>query len=455
MKNLLTTFFGIVWLGITLVSAQINDSPAGAYQWKKGKTEFQDGYVVLKSGKKMEGKISLKGSAENITEIAYEGGGKSLDFPVGSLKSFGLSNVDPNASSTVSGAPINESPESMYQWRSMGIVMGKEIHSTTPRPGYVVLKNGTRYDGELKLRKKAGVLEDFEIKTATGKEKADFADVARYGYTISEEEVKQINLAKEIKKSFPGSIQSGQGNSIGEITLQRIQGKPYFERIIFKDNGGQLADHTTKTITGFIVNNKGTEEKYIAVGNVFVEERFNGKTFQVYLNPEPTSINKFATSLVKNAIGIGTTATASAIAANDQKKNNYTSNLDSVIRVSSTDDLIALRDEISKLAGYENVNQALEKSDNESLKANLSALELAIQGREAANTPGGILNKEWIILNKISNEKTIVYKAEYKDQIEVLLMGCDKYLELSKGPQNDFRKWDNLEQTILFLDGCY
>ncbi|HPH46384.1 MAG TPA: hypothetical protein PKU83_05210, partial [Chryseolinea sp.] len=209
------------------------------------------------------------------------------------------------------------------------------------------------------------------------------------------------------------------------------------------------------TITGFIINNKGTEEKYIAVENVFVEERFNGKTFRVYLNPEPTSINKFATGLVKNAIGIGTSATASAIAANDQKKNNYTSNLDSVIRVSSTEDLIALRDEISKLAGYENVNQALEKSDNESLKANLSALELAIQGREAANTPGGILNKEWIILNKISNEKTIVYKAEYKDQIEVLLMGCDKYLELSKGPQSDFRKWDNLEQTIQFLDGCY
>jgi hypothetical protein len=43
-----------------LVVAQTNDSPAGAYQWKKGKTEFQNGYVVLKSGKRMEGKISWK-----------------------------------------------------------------------------------------------------------------------------------------------------------------------------------------------------------------------------------------------------------------------------------------------------------------------------------------------------------------------------------------------------------
>jgi hypothetical protein len=129
--------------------------------------------------------------------------------------------------------------------------------------------------------------------------------------------------------------------------------------------------------------------------------------------------------------------------------------MDSVIRVSSAEQLIALRDQIASLAGYESAQDAINNSDNESLKSNLSALELAIQGKQTASAPGGILNEEWIIYNKTSNEKTIVYKSKYKDQIDVLLMGCDKYLELSKSVQNDLQKWSNLEQTMKLLDGCY
>lgn len=136
------------------VRAQTNESPAGAYQWKRGKTELQPGYVVLKSGKRMDGKISLIGSAELIKEVEFMGDQKYLTFPVASLKSYGLTNVNPNASATVGGGPVNESPESMYEWLNRGTVMEKVIEVTTPRAGYVVLRNGTRFEGELKLRKK-------------------------------------------------------------------------------------------------------------------------------------------------------------------------------------------------------------------------------------------------------------------------------------------------------------
>ncbi len=436
--------------------AQTNDSPAGAYQWKKGKTEFQNGYVVLKSGKKMEGKISLRGGAAQVSEVAYEGNGKELTFPVASLKSYGLNDVNPNASTSVSGDPINESPESMYDWQNRGVVMGKVILATVPRAGYVVLKNGTRYEGELKLRKKAGVLEDIDIKTATGKEKFDVQDVARYGYTISEAEVAQINLAKETKKSFQGNINASSGKQSGEITIVLLPGKYYSERIIFKGPDGKLVDHTPQTITGFnYVNNKGKQVTYTVIDKKFLIEQFNGKTFQVYLNPNPTSINEFATSLAKAAINAGTTAAATAAVKKDQEKNNYVSNMDSVIRVSSAEQLITLRDQIASLAGYESAQDAINNSDNESLKTNLSALELAIQGKQTASTSGGILNEEWIIFNKVSNEKTIAYKSKYKNQIDALLMGCDKYLELNKSQQNDLQKWNNLEQTMKLLDDCY
>jgi hypothetical protein len=441
-----------------LVAAQANESPAGAYQWKRGKTEFQPGYVVLKAGKKMEGKISLKGSESQIAEVLYEGDGKELTFPVGSLKAYGLIGVNPNASAVAATQPINESPESMYEWQGRGIVMGKEIKVTVPRAGYIVLRNGTRYEGELKLRKKAGVLDDIDIKTATGKEKFDVPQVARYGYTYNVEEVAQGKLSKETKykKSFQGNIYTASGKMAGEITLFSILGKRYKEKIIFKNGVGELKDCTPQTISGFdYVTSKGNRFVYTVIDGKFVEEQFNGKTFQLYMNPNPTSIKKFATALLKGAAQAGTQAAASAIIKKDQEKNNYDSNIDSIINVSSADQLIALREKFANLAGYENAQEAMNESGNESLKNNLSALDLAIQGKQAANSEGGILNEEWIIHNKISNENTVVYKGEYKNQIDVLLMGCDKYLELPKSAQNDLQKWDNLAQAVKLLDNCY
>ncbi len=452
----ITLALGLCITITTLVKAQTNESPAGAYQWKKGKTELQAGYVVLKSGKRMDGKISLIGSATQVTEVAYEGDGKEIKFPAASLKSYGLVGVNPNASASTSGGPINESPESMYEWRNMGVVMGKVITSSTPRAGYVVLRNGTKYEGELKLRRKDGILEDIEVKTAAAKEKFDAPEVARYGYTVSEQEVAQTNLAKQTKTSYPGAITTPAGKQAGEITIVPLEGKRYRERIIFKGADGTLADHTPQTISGFTyTSNKGKEVTYAVIDNKFVAEQFQGKTFQVYLNPNPTSINEFATSLVKGAVSVGTSAAATAAVNKDAKENNYDTNLDSIIRVSSTEDLKELRDQMASLAGYESAQDAINNSDNESLKTNLSALEITIQGREATSTPGGILNEEWVIFNKISNEKTIVYKSKYKEQIDVLLMGCDKYFELAKSAQNDLQKWDNLPQTMKLLDSCY
>jgi hypothetical protein len=443
-----------IYLLCLCVHAQTSESPAGAYQWKRGKTEFQPGFVVLKSGKRMEGKISLIGSAAVVKEVEFQGDGKYLTFPAGSLQAYGLIAANPDASNSAMGAPMNDSPESMYEWRNM-VVMGKEITSTTPRAGYVVLRTGARHEGELKLRKKAGILEDIEVKTATGKEKFEPTEVARYGYTVSEAEVVQSTLAKEVKRAFPGSITTASGKTTGEVTLLREPGVRNFDRIIFKGPDGNLAEHTPATITGFSYTNKGEEQDYTVMENVFVPEDFNGKTFQLYRNPNPTSINEFATRLAKTAISAGTTATATAVVKADQKRNDYVSNMDSVLRVSTTEQLIDLRDKLAALSGFETAQEAIDKSDNESLKANLSALELAIQGRQAVSTPEGILNVEWVILNKLTREKTIVYKSKYKDQIDVLLMGCDKYLELTKPMQSDLQKWDSLAKTVAFLDGCY
>jgi hypothetical protein len=456
IKTLLAAVFSI---GVIMpAAAQTNDTPAEVYQWKKGKTEFHSGYVVLKSGKRMDGKISLLGSASSISEVAYEGDDKKLTFPAASLKSYGLTDIKAAAevkAAAIAETAINESPESMYEWRNMGVVMDKVITSTLPRAGYVVLKNGTRLEGELKLRRKDGVLTDIDIKTVSGKEKFDVPEVARYGYTVSEAEVTQSTLDRKYKDRYPGAIVTASGKVAGEISLVPIEGKRYSEKVVFKGADGKFVEHTPKSISGFSYMNKSEEYAFAAVEGVFLAERYNGKTFQVYRNPNPTSINEFATSVAKTAMQVGTTAAATAVVSEDQKKNNYKSNMDSIIMVSSKDQLVELRDKLVAVSGYSSAQEVMDKSDNESLKANLGALQIAIAGRQAAAAPGGILNDEWIILNKTSGEKTIVWKSKYKDQIDVLLMGCDKYIELSKPAMNDLQKWDNQVQAMKLLDGCY
>mgnify|MGYP001799515832 CR=1 FL=1 len=438
-----------------VLTAQTADTPLSSYVWKGNKTQPESGYVVLKSGKRLEGTISLKGNVNQVTELVFEGDGKKINFPPGALQSYGLNRPTSNsaAAASSSAGPVNESPESMYEWRNMGVVMGKVITVTAPREGYVILKNGTRLDGVIKLKRKDDVLSNYEVKTPASKKKikGEINEVARYGYTVSEESVQQENLAKLSSRYFSGTV-NGQN---GQVSLIPIQGKFYTEEILFKDSSGKLTRYSAGQVDGFSMVRDGTKLRYIAIEGAFVVQAFKGNTFQLYRNPNPTTVNKFATNLVKTGVSAGTNAAAQAAVKKDAKDKGYITNMDSVIAVSTKEDLMKLRDELVKLGGYQSSQQLMDNSDNESLKNNVSALELAIAGKEVGETEGGIYNKEWIILNQNTGEKTVIYKSDYKQLIEPLLKGCYDYLAKSKSEQNPYSRWNNLQQTMRLLDGCY
>jgi hypothetical protein len=443
--------------------SQKSSTPLSGYTWKKGRTVAEAGYVIIKSGKKLDGIISLKGSTAGVTEITYEGQGKKIDFPPAALQSYGLLKKENSSSaSTKSGAglsgPINESSEGMYNWKFMGIIMDKEIHVSEPRDGYVILKSGKKHEGDFKLKKKDGVLTNYEIKPATGKKvKGGIDELARYGYNVSESKVMQANLMKSADKFTAGTVDIGDEILRGSIYQEEIQGKFYSKKIIFMSQTGQLSEYTPETAPEFTLLFGGGEikKKYISAEGTYVPEEFDGHVFKMYRNPFPTTINRFATDLAKAGVQAGTTAAAEAIINKDAKDNNYTTNMDSLIRVSSTEELIKLRDGWVKLAGYSSADEVIDNSDNESLKNNVSALELAIAGREMASSEGGILNKEWVILNKNTGEKTIIYKGEYKDLMEPLLKGCLDYLTMDKSDQNQYKKWGELQKALELLDVCY
>ncbi|MFK7748983.1 MAG: hypothetical protein AB8B65_11365 [Kordia sp.] len=81
MKSILyVVVFIFAISNIQFVSAQTSETPLTDYQWKRKKTKKEAGFVVLKSGKRLEGTISLKGSTTSISEVIFEGDGKKSTF---------------------------------------------------------------------------------------------------------------------------------------------------------------------------------------------------------------------------------------------------------------------------------------------------------------------------------------------------------------------------------------
>lgn len=161
----------------TCVMAQVNETANERYYWNKKGTEPQPGYVVLKSGTRMEGTISLKGSPNQIEEIILVKDGKEMELKPASLSAYGL----------FGGPLINDSPEEMYEWKNGSTTtnakgVSKVNTFTKSRRGFVVLNDGKRIDGMLHLNKVNGVLDEIVIKNdADGKKVLNPAEVSRYG----------------------------------------------------------------------------------------------------------------------------------------------------------------------------------------------------------------------------------------------------------------------------------
>ncbi len=554
MKTLTLLLVFAVVFSITAFG-QTNETDPSFYSWKKGKTEPQLGYVVLKSDKKLEGMLSLEGSPGHVEEIVFvDGNGKEIKFPPAALKAYGLTiTAKAKDGSTVTQTMLNESPEALYEWRNKGETMGKVITNTKPRNGYVVLMDGTQVEGELQLKKQDGKFHEVVIKNAAGKQKFKPANVARYGLslTIAEltnngEKVKKdphlnfhegtlfmkngeekkgwiafkkhtlVNSSKssmgrkynhilyassrdanvttiknedvsKISRMLPtgeakyqnlenwfvpegamdqadykdetrefqqGALTLTDGSTLeGEIAQQK-NGRFYSRSVMFRDQSGNLAKYGPDKVESFYQVVQGQKKEMIKVRTVFVEQEYKGKTFVMYRNPFPTSVSKFWSGMAATATDIGTSQAAAAAARSDEKKNDYDSNLDSLLKVASKEELIEMRDAYVALGGYESYDEAIEHSKNESYKTQLQSMEMAIAGKEVSSQVR-VMKKEWIIKNTKNGEEQMITKSDFKKQMEVLLMGCYTYLSLDKKDQKQYHDFKLLKATLEMLDECY
>ncbi len=79
----------------TLALAQQNLTDPAYYSWKGKKTEPKPGFVILKSGTRMEGALYLQGKNQHVDEIHLIRDEKDIEPPPASLHSYGLMILDP------------------------------------------------------------------------------------------------------------------------------------------------------------------------------------------------------------------------------------------------------------------------------------------------------------------------------------------------------------------------
>lgn len=188
-----------VILSLTLVAiavfafSQTNETNASLYQWKGKKTVPQAGYIILKSGKQVNGTLTLLGKPGALTQILLVENGKELKLPTSAVSAYGLGSERGAVTDGVKSGglyrPVCDNNEELFVWRDMGEQMGKKIENTKPRNGYIIDRNGNRTEGELQIKRVDGQLAEFKLKGSSGKLKLTPSEVANYGLTMTIAEV--------------------------------------------------------------------------------------------------------------------------------------------------------------------------------------------------------------------------------------------------------------------------
>lgn len=551
MKALHT--FLICLLAISALT-QVNESEANLYDWGKKKTELQPGYVILKSGKRMDGKISLVGSPGSVKQIMVlkEGSSEPIELSPESLKAYGLS---------ISNAEC-ETDWELFQWgmastSTNAAGVSKQMVKSKSRNGYVILTDGKRVNGLLQIKMVNDAVSEIELESITGKNEYKCYDLKAYGLEVTMNDLTNNGkrVYKDESRNFhdgtitlnDGSVRKGYiafksrnyinnnrpsmgytygtpfftasptdivmifptaevteiTQGIGGVTSrfvpfdggfvnitdlanlrekdprknfnkgelfmsdgsrwsgQLMQEKDpmhfYALSVMFKDDANKLTRIYPDQVLKFTQELEGIPTTFIPEQGTFVEEMFRGKTFILIRNPFPTTTNEFLTGLAGATASVGGQVAANSMVKKGKSEEDQ-QQFNDQINAMSTEELAATAKYMNDSRDdYQKMLQANGFTSEEAIKEydrTTAAITTAMMGREVASAID-IKKKEWIFLNAQSKEKTIVTKDDYNKLIEPLLQSCEDYLLLPKSEQKIFKDFDNIRETIVFIDKCY
>lgn len=274
MKKLLFIIFSLLTVSLF---AQVNETAIERYLWTKKGTEPQDGYVILKSGKRMDGMIQLKGSIGEIKKIILVKDGKEIELDLASLSAYGL-NIGPL---------YNDSPEEMYEWKngSTSTMNGKTTVNTftKDKKGYVILNNGKRIEGMLHLNSENGILDEIVVKNEVdGKQVFKPAHVAHYGLnpTIADLTKNGKKVYDDEGKNFKNgyAIKSDDAKITGMLAFMKSKDIPnsdavHYQTVYYTANETEPVSVIETEALKKVVQMKGdTEIVYLPYNGGFVEQ---------------------------------------------------------------------------------------------------------------------------------------------------------------------------------------
>ncbi len=509
MKNLSIGLAALACLLSISFSGQTNETPNEYYDWGKKDTTPQSGYIVLKSGTKIDGDISLIGSPGHVEEVEIlTKSGDTKKIPAGSLDKYGLYVV----------RAVCDSPEELFKW-GMGNTStnakGVSTHrrKTKWQPGYLVLGDGSRLEGEIQLKEENGGIKSFHVDVAG--DKKDFAngEIANYGLllTMSDMGKKNGNDYNDPGRNFnPGWVETVKGERfegyVAFIGIYGLEGNQY-SGVNFARSESALVQYFAPTDiknAGQTVNGKETEYQEYNGGIISTEQFLSAgeggndetKAFQTGVirlldgSQKKGQVKQNKPSLMWYATDI------TLVDASDNIENFNPSQVDyfeqtfgeethryiveqgvfvelmqegenfwlyrnpfptssykflSGVAAVATE---ALVDTLTKAAAHKQVEQAIE-GNNDNLGEDLESLaEANAAGHEIAGAID-FKRKEYVVWNLKRDEKTIFNTKNYDDKIKELLMGCETFIFMDKNDQKPFYNFDNVVKAFELLNQCY
>ncbi len=404
---------------VEINKALVNDSPNGDYGWKKllgtQTSKRVPGYIIYTSGEKVTGSLVVAYRGKDVIFISVNGSEQNLTH----ITHFGLT------SKTM--IMVNQSPDEMYIWQDPTIL--SSISWSLPWLGYVVLLDSTRHEGELSIGKKGNLMVKVKLVQGNNKEEYEPVKVARYGLLVSMNAV----MAEQIKRGnyswFEGGKvwPPGSADKKGLVAIRSLKdNNPKLQEMYLKDSANNYFKYTPFTTVKFSYLSSGNVIKFISMDSSFVQEEFDGTTYQMFRDihpaPEINYNEKGAFSSFKNKIY------AEKLLGRPIEN---TEKLDFIFNNSSVEQLRELLKEDLKPGAAKNIELGIEaKTEN-----------------TKTTYPLGM-----VILNKNYQTKTLVKEGTYPTAIGPLQQNCNAYSSLDAATKARLSQWPNRIEFVKFLD---
>lgn len=427
-KKITFLFIGAFIFLINPTFAQKNRSQAGNYQAQKTSihnyaSNYQNGYVQLLDGSRLDGQISIIGYAyDRLYGVNFKTAvGEKYKFSLRSLIEFGLSeNL------------TNDTPGE-FSWYTVDKVKLGSNTGAPPKPsntrkgstdyGYVVTQEGQTFHGKISIKEVRKKVVQIDVKTVDRQKfKFEAGQLSNFGVgkrkeaqTSGSETLAMKDMGKSsydaldpvllagLDQKINGYVITSTGERIkGKIAISEFPGVWFVRDITLTTPDGEVVYYTNNgALKRMVFSKNGEIVEYVNFENEYVKVLDRSKELIHFRNPHPTTL--------------------------------------------STGGELA-----SAVAGA-----ALESADQELRAAGGSVTKNSRPNEDTDWTSEDVIKlyaKEYLIFNESTGKYAMYIPGKKYQQVEGDLMGSLHYLRLPKEGQDELKKMEKPLRTMNYLN---